>query len=177
VAPTTWTILIYTVPASPTRKRAAVWREVKRLGALYLRDGVCALPDTQPARTGLESLAERVRGLGGQATLIWSARLSPSSAAGLFSELVQVRQAEYAEAAEAARELLQHIRTESAHHSFHRATLTSFIGDVGRLERWLGQIVARDYLRAGDPAPITEMLAVCRAELEQHASRSSRRAG
>src|SRR3954468_8303399 len=97
-----WTLLIYTVPASPSRKRAAVWREVKRLGAIYLRDGVCGLPDVESARTGLQVLSERVADLGGQSTLVWQAHLSSASAAALRADLAQARQAEYAEVGAAA---------------------------------------------------------------------------
>src|ERR671926_528305 len=97
-----WALLIYRVPASPSRKRATVWREVKRLGALYLRDGVCALPDAHAARAGLAALAERVEDLGGQATLAWDAHLSAGAAEALFAEWERARQIEYAEVAEAA---------------------------------------------------------------------------
>ncbi len=164
-----WVLLIYTVPASPTSKRAAVWREVKRLGALYLRDGVCALPDTAAARSGLEALAERVQDLGGQDTVAWDAHLSRARAEELQAELIRLRQAEYAEVAEAGAALLKHIQDEAVHHDFDRAARTIIAGDLGRLERWLDQVVARDYLQAGDPASTRAVLAACRAELEHHA--------
>src|SRR3954470_10090307 len=90
-----WTMLIYTVPAQPTRKRAAVWREVKRLGAVYLRDGVCVLPDTESARAGLEALSQRVVELGGQGTIVGQAQLSAVRAEALLTEFAQARHAEY----------------------------------------------------------------------------------
>jgi hypothetical protein len=163
-------LLIYTVPAQPTRKRAAVWREVKRLGALYLRDGVCALPATDAARAGLESLAERVRELGGEATLARAAQLDAAAAEALDGEWRRARAAEYDEVARAAAGLLDHIQEESAHHGFGRAELTSLTGDLGRLERWLDQVVGRDYLRKGDPAAIARTLAACRAALSGQAA-------
>ncbi|MGH2561215.1 MAG: Chromate resistance protein ChrB, partial [Thermomicrobiales bacterium] len=43
--PATWALLIYVLPSHPSRLRAAVWRDVKRAGAVYLRDGACALPE------------------------------------------------------------------------------------------------------------------------------------
>src|SRR5215208_3443116 len=164
--PDKWALLVYTVPASPTRKRAAVWREVKRLGALYLRDGVCALPDTVAARAGLEALADRVQELEGQATVVWEARLSAATADAVQVEWVQARQAEYAEVAEAAAGFLDHVEEEARHHGFERAELVSLSGDLARLERWLGQVVARDYLQVGDPGPIAVRLAACRAALD-----------
>jgi hypothetical protein len=169
-----WTLLVYTVPASPTRKRAAVWREVKRLGALYLRDGVCGLPDVESARTGLQALSERVAELGGQSTLVWQAQLSSTSDAALRENLAQARQAEYAEIDEAATDLLHHLEREAQHHEFNRAAVASLLADLNRLERWLEQIVARDYLHHGDPATVTATLAACRTKLERHARVPSR---
>jgi hypothetical protein len=166
----TWVLLIYTVPATPTRKRAAVWREVKRLGALYLRDGVCALPDTDAARAGLTGLAERVGELGGQATVAREAQLDAAAAAALDGEWRSARVAEYDEVARAAADLLRHIQEESTHHAFGRAERTSLSGDLGRLERWLDQVVGRDYRRQGDPAAIARTLADCRAALSGQAA-------
>ncbi|HZU04631.1 MAG TPA: Chromate resistance protein ChrB [Chloroflexota bacterium] len=169
----TWVLLVYTVPAAPSRKRATVWREVKRLGALYLRDGVCALPEAGAARAGLEALAERVRELDGQATIVWNACLSPATAALLSTEWTRSRQLEYAEVAEAAADLLRHIERETEHHAFERAELMSLNGDLARLERWLRQVIGRDYLGVGDPAPITATLTRCQAALDGQAALSS----
>jgi hypothetical protein len=163
-----WVLLIYMVPASPTSKRAAVWREVKRLGALYLRDGVCALPETAAARSDLEALAGRVQELGGQSTVVWKAEISPATAEALQAELIHARLAEYAEVADTAADLLRHIRREAAHHAFDRAARANIAGDLGRLQRWVEQIVARDYLQVGDALPARALLADCRAELENH---------
>src|SRR5215218_10104108 len=140
--PDKWALLIYTVPASPTRKRAAVWRQVKRLGALYLRDGVCVLPDTAAARTGLEALAGRVQALGGHSTVVRSACLSPATAEALRAGLLRAREAEYADVAEVAADLLQHIRQEAEHHLFDYGARANVAGDLGRLQRWLEQVVA-----------------------------------
>jgi hypothetical protein len=165
-----WALLLYTVPAAPSRKRAAVWREVRRLGALYLRDGACALPDTASARAGLAALAARVAELAGQATLVYEARLSPPTAAGLRAELARARQAEYDEVTAAAAALLRHVGREAEHRAFRRAELAGLASDLGRLERWLAQIRARDYLHDGDAAAVTAALAACRAALEEQAA-------
>jgi DNA-binding transcriptional regulator PaaX len=59
-APSTWTLLIYTIPSQPTRLRAAIWRELKKLGAVYLRDGVCVLPAGEATSGALAAVAARV---------------------------------------------------------------------------------------------------------------------
>ena len=45
VVPLAWRTLIYRVPAEPASKRVSVWRDLKRLGALYLQQCVCIVPD------------------------------------------------------------------------------------------------------------------------------------
>src|SRR5215210_8900163 len=40
-----WFVLIYKLPAEPTRLRASVWRKLKAAGAVYLQNGVAALPE------------------------------------------------------------------------------------------------------------------------------------
>ena len=67
-----WLVLIYHLPREPSRHRVAVWRRLKTLGALYLQDGVAALPEDAVTREQLEWLQLRVREAGGEATL-WEA--------------------------------------------------------------------------------------------------------
>lgn len=167
---------VYVVPAKPSRKRAAVWREVKRLGALYLHDGVCVLPDTEVARSQLEALADRVETLGGRATLIWDACIDERTAEALQRELVGARRAEYAEVETAATGLLRHLEHESVHRTFSRQEMAGLASDLSRLERWLDQVAARDYLGDGDPAPAAAAVRGCRAALAQLATGAAQRA-
>jgi len=51
----------------------AVWRKLRDLGALYLQDGVAALPEDAMTREQLEWLQLRVKEAGGEATL-WEGR-------------------------------------------------------------------------------------------------------
>jgi len=66
-------LLVYRIPREPSRHRVAVWRKLKALGALYLQDGVAALPEDAVTREQLEWLQLRVREAGGEATL-WEGR-------------------------------------------------------------------------------------------------------
>jgi hypothetical protein len=66
-------LLVYRIPREPSRHRVAVWRKLQDLGALYLQDGVAALPEDAVTREQLEWLQLRVREAGGEATL-WEAK-------------------------------------------------------------------------------------------------------
>jgi hypothetical protein len=70
---TRWLILIYHLPREPSRPRVAAWRKLKTLGAIYLQDGVAALPEDAVTREQLQWLQLNIREAGGEATL-WEAR-------------------------------------------------------------------------------------------------------
>src|SRR5829696_5658631 len=105
----TWLLLIYTVPAAPSRKRAAIWRALKQAGAVYLRDGVCALPQRDDTAATLRAVAAKVDEFEGEATLVESAGLPAARAAAIVERARQERAAEYAELAREAEGFLDHI--------------------------------------------------------------------
>ncbi|MFN8636167.1 MAG: Chromate resistance protein ChrB [Chloroflexota bacterium] len=69
-----WLLLVYTVPREPTAHRVAVWRKLKRLGAILLHDAVWVLPPTPRTSEELRWLAAEIRERGGEA-MLWQAAL------------------------------------------------------------------------------------------------------
>jgi hypothetical protein len=160
-----WLVLIYTLPAAPTRKRAFVWRELKKLGAVYLRDGVCLVPDRPATRPAMRALVDRVRGYDGQATLIEAASLDPVTASHAVQDVRAARQAEFAEVAASCRELLGHVDREARHRDLPPSELKLLEADLAKLSRWAAQIRARDYFSANGSTDAVAALDRCRAAL------------
>ena len=159
---TPWVLLIYTVPAEPTRKRAFIWREVKKVGAIYVRDGVCILPEGPNTLDAANAIAAKVREFDGEATLVRSARLDPSRAGAVIAQFRAARAAEYADIARDAELLLRH----AAHQNQHRAFDVSEIADdVITLKRWCAQVQERDYFPDGSSLGAEQQLARCEAAL------------
>ena len=72
-----WVLLAYRLPREPSTPRIAVWRRLRRLGALQLVDGLVALPLDPTTRESLEWVAEEVEQAGGEAT-VWLAEPAAS---------------------------------------------------------------------------------------------------
>jgi hypothetical protein len=70
-----WLALIASLPTAQGGARMRLWRAVKAVGALALRDGAYLLPDTAACRETLEGLAADVRKCGGDAWLVHVAPL------------------------------------------------------------------------------------------------------
>lgn len=71
---TIWILLVYKIPREPTSRRAAIWRKLKRLGALLLHDAVWVLPATAWTREQFQWLAVEIGELDGEAFL-WESHL------------------------------------------------------------------------------------------------------
>jgi hypothetical protein len=84
-----WLLLVYRLPAEPSKGRVAVWREVKKLGAAYLQNGVCLLPADPASEAAFARLVERVTGLGGKATLFRATLPDERQEAALVAEFNQ----------------------------------------------------------------------------------------
>jgi hypothetical protein len=65
-----WLLLVYRVPPEPTRLRAAVWRRIKSLGAIYLQSSAAALPASTGAERALRKLRREIIDMSGTAALL-----------------------------------------------------------------------------------------------------------
>jgi hypothetical protein len=157
----TWLLLVYTVPAEPSRKRAAIWREVKKGGAVYVRDGVCALPEGDGALATLQAIAAKVEDLGGQAILARTIQPDLRRDEALAAQIREARAAEYDEIAREVDGFLGHLRRETAHRDFGVSELGQLEADLGKLKRWAGQVHARDYFGMAESGRVDGLLARC----------------
>jgi hypothetical protein len=161
------------VPAEPSRKRATVWREVKKLGAVYLRDGVCVLPERDDTLAALQTLARTITELDGQATLVTRAVVDTGRAESIEAQFTAARAEEYADVAREAEQLLAHVARETAHRGFTVGDVEDLKQDLSKLKRWLGQIRARDYFpngaETGPPALLEECARAIGRFLEESA--------
>src|SRR3954469_20013586 len=122
-AAVTWLILIYTVPSQPSRSRATVWRELKKVGAVYLRDGVAVLPDRAELRSAFCAIAEKITAFGGQTTLVEGVQLDPAREAAIIGQANAHREAEYAEVVRETEVFLAHVHREREHRELTFAEL------------------------------------------------------
>ena len=73
-----WVLLAYRLPREPSTPRSALWRKLRRLGAVQVLDGLAALPLDARNREQLEWLADEAVEAGGEAT-IWVGELGSAA--------------------------------------------------------------------------------------------------
>jgi hypothetical protein len=67
-----WALLVFTLPREPSAPRVAVWRKLKKLGAVLLHDAVWVLPAQPALLEHFRWLAAEIRESSGEA-LVWVA--------------------------------------------------------------------------------------------------------
>ena len=163
-----WLALVYRIPSEPTRLRAAVWRRLRGLGAIYLQNSVAALPAGPVAERALRRLRHEILEMGGTAVLMeCSVLLGETEVRAAF---LAARDDEYEEIVDKCQDFLAGIDKEFAAQHFSFAELEENEVDHAKLVAWLAKVSERDVLGAPGRAAAEEALARCDAALESFAS-------
>jgi len=144
--------------------RVHVWRQLRRLGAVYLHKSVCVLPNQPEVRTALQPILLRIQTQGGTARRI-TIRVEEPDHEALVAEQRSERDDEYREVVERVPQFLSEITMET---SRGRATYTEVEeseADLERFEKWLAAITARDYFHADGGAAARAAVQQCRDAL------------
>ncbi|WP_225448173.1 Chromate resistance protein ChrB [Streptacidiphilus sp. P02-A3a] len=164
-----WLVLVYKVPAEPTRLRAGVWRKIKGLGAIYLQNSVAALPQGPSAERSLRVLRNEIVEMGGSALLLGSEVLAGS--AEVEQSFNAARNDEYEEIVDRCQDFLGQIDKEYRAEHFTYAELEENDEDLVKLRNWFAKVENRDVLSAPGKAEATAALAKCEQVLDEYAAR------
>src|SRR5689334_25097707 len=145
--------------------RVRVWRKLRSLGALYLHQSVCLLPDRKPVRRQVQRLLASVRADGGTARSLTLTVADEAEYAGVVAEFNAERDAEYAEVVERAPQLLAELEEETARGRATYAEVEESEADLERFDKWLAKITARDYFSASGGPAARQAVEHCRAAL------------
>src|SRR5262249_47493728 len=107
-----WLVVIYRVPAEPSSARTAIWRDLRRLGALSLQHAVCLLPLTEPNRAAYARLARRVEEYGGEATVLETRSPDDAWHAKIVARFNAARDEEYEEVVDETERFCEEIARE-----------------------------------------------------------------
>src|SRR5881398_2292398 len=67
---TSWLLLLYSLPTNRNTERVAVWRRLKKIGAVQIKTSTYLLPDQPAQYEQFQWLAKQIRDYGGDSTLV-----------------------------------------------------------------------------------------------------------
>ncbi|HET8523270.1 MAG TPA: Chromate resistance protein ChrB [Thermomicrobiales bacterium] len=157
-----WVVLVYRVPTEPARKRVAIWRELKRIGAFYLQQCVCAMPNRPELLDELDRITARITEMGGDATIFDVPALRPGDDDKLVTAVRELRDKEYAEIVEECEtKFVKEIEFEHFRRNYTYEEAEEIRQDLDKIKRWFASIVARDWFGADGRQTVEDWIDRC----------------
>ncbi|MEV6956054.1 Chromate resistance protein ChrB [Streptomyces sp. NPDC048331] len=153
-----WLVLVIKLPTEPTRHRVAVWRELRKIGALSLGQGIWAVPDVPVFADGTRRAVELAERAQGQTVTLQASGRSPEDAARFEAMFTAARSEDWAEFLADCDKFEQEIAKEIRTAKFTLAELEEEEQSLERLRRWHRDLTARDVFGAPDAARAAERL-------------------
>ncbi|MEB4613553.1 Chromate resistance protein ChrB [Leucobacter sp. M11] len=166
-----WLLLLPRVPAEPSRHRVALWRELRKIGAVPAASGAWTVPAVPPFTEGLDdarALAERG---GGTLAVFTAVPGTEADLAVLAESFASVRRDEWAEFEADCGKFDDEIAKEIAKEKFTFGELEEEEQSMERLRRWFRDLKQRDVLRLPEALSAETRLAACAEALADFAER------
>ena len=150
-----WIVLIYRLPSNDSRARVAVWRELRRSGALQVQQSVVAVPDGEAFAGDVRRLRDVIDDVSGQVIALRSEPFAGGDDIRLLEAWNEARNAEYRELTGECVKFLAEIDHEFEIEKFTLAELDEEEAELEKLQRWHERICRLDvHGAAGGPAAV-----------------------
>ena len=134
------------VPTEPARYRMALWRELRRSGAVPLGQATWAVPDLPAAHSLLDRLTDLVEAGDGSLLVLEAAGYSKRDTARLEQLYAEAREAEWGEFLADCGKYLAELEKEERIAKYTLAELEEEEQSLDRLRRWYRELRSRDLL-------------------------------
>ncbi|MCV7136172.1 chromate resistance protein ChrB [Mycobacterium hodleri] len=166
-----WLVLVVRVPAEPTRHRVAVWRELRRVGAVSLGQGAWIVPDAPVFADGITRTIELADRGDGEVVVLTAAGRGETDAARLEALFTAERHDEWVEFLSDCAKFDAEITKEIRIRKFTLAELEEEEQSLERLRRWHRELTARDVFSASNAAEAGQQLKHCTERLTDYTER------
>src|SRR5213595_353120 len=95
--PSSWLLLLFSLPTNRKTERVAVWRRLKKMGAVQLKTSTYLLPDEPAQYEQFQWLAQQIRDYGGDSTLVRAQEIEGLTKEKVIAMFNDARAKDYAE--------------------------------------------------------------------------------
>lgn len=164
-----WVLVLVQLPKEPSRHRVAVWRELRKGGAVPVSPGTWALPGGAAFQPTLDRAAELTATGGGTFAVIDASPRDEASTALIRDAFVAARADEWAEFEADCGKFEAEIAREHAKQKYTFGELEEEEQSLDRLRRWYRELKKRDVLQLPAAVSAETRLQACAALLDGYA--------
>jgi len=110
---TSWLLLLFSLPTNRNTERVAVWRRLKKMGAVQIKTSTYLLPDEPAQYEQFQWLAKQIRDYGGDSTLVRAQEIEGLTREKVVSLFDTARDKEYVDLKKALQSFISRRRGKS----------------------------------------------------------------
>jgi hypothetical protein len=167
-----FTLLVYRMPPKPTAGRVAVWRQLKKIGAIYLQQSVCVFPAKPEVRRDLAPILERIVDAAGEFHLFSLRKLDATEERKLILQFQDQTSNHYQEIIENCEvNFTKEIEFETFRKNFTYEEAEEIRTEFEKIGAWFDRVRRRDWFGAPNMIQAKEWLERCEKMLEEFEAR------
>jgi hypothetical protein len=97
ITSTSWLLLLFSLPTNRNTERVAVWRRLRKMGAVQIKTSTYLLPDEPAQHEQFQWLAQQIRDYGGDSTLVRAQEIEGLTKEKVIAMFNDARVKDYAE--------------------------------------------------------------------------------
>ena len=136
ITASSWLLLLFTLPKNRNTERVAVWRRLKKMGAVQLKTSTYLLPDEPAQYEQFQWLAQQIRDYGGDSTLVRAQEIEGLTSEKAIAMFNEARARDYVELRRSLQSFIGHRKKMDAEEA---------AAGLGRLTRQFREIRAVDF--------------------------------
>lgn len=166
-----WLILFYKISSESSTNRVYIWRQIKKLGAIYMQDGGVILPYSKENMVSIKKLSDKIKESNGDPTILVASFFDEEKEKAIIEEFNSTRNLEYREVLEQCGKFFLEIKEETDKKNFTAEELEEVEEEYEKLVNWYEKIKKRDFFKASMAAKASETLNECKIKLEEFSDR------
>lgn len=143
-----WIVINYNLPTEPSRLRVAIWRGLKKIGAVNIQQSMWVLPYSKENYSALEKISQDIESNNGETLLMESMFFDKRHEERVITLVNEKRDEEYREFINECGKYLKEIEKEISIKKFTFAELEEEEEELQKLISWYEKIEARDFLHS-----------------------------
>jgi len=122
-----------------------MWRRLRKLGAVYLNEGIWIMPNTAEMQAGVDTAIREIQRNSGGASAFVSRDFDPSQQERIRARILTAREEEYAELGGQTARFLAHVQHATDTRRYTFAEVEELEEEITKIQGWLREIRARDF--------------------------------
>jgi Protein ChrB, N-terminal len=149
--PSSWLVILYDIPPEPSRLKVRVWRDFKRMGAVYPFMSVCILPDINENRGEIERISKMIV-KNGKLLRIRGSAINENDQGSILQIFRTERDKQYEEILEECQEFIDEIKLNIKNRKTTQEEVEEMEEVLNGLRRWFDRVKSLDWVQKGAAA-------------------------